>query len=92
MKLEPVITEKSLEEAKNGNYIFFVDRNLNKSQIKRLINKTFDVNVVSVRTINVSGAKKRTFRGRKKIIMPKKKAIVRLKDKEKIDLFEEKKK
>ena len=42
-------------------------------------------------TVKVPGETKRTAKGRKKIILPGKKAIVTLKEKEKIDLFETKK-
>ena len=91
MLLKPVLTEKSMEEAKNGNYTFWVDRGLNKHQIKRLIGEVFSVTVVNVRTINLRGEKKKTYQGKVKIIKPRKKAIVTLKEKEKIDLFEEKK-
>jgi large subunit ribosomal protein L23 len=92
MKLEPIISEKSLKLASEGRYTFRVDRNLNKYQIKKLVQDVFDVHVTKVRTIKEPGELKRTFRGRKRIIQPGKKAIVTLKDKEKIDLFEEKKK
>jgi len=92
MKLIPVLTEKSMSEAEKGNYTFFVERNMNKGQIKKAVEEAFGVNVVKVRTMNVTGEEKRTMRGRKKIIKPKKKAMVTLKEKEKIDLFEEAKK
>jgi len=92
MKLIPVLTEKSMSEAEKGNYTFFVERNMNKGQIKKAVEEAFGVNVVKVRTMNVVGEEKRTIRGRKKIIKPKKKAMVTLKEKEKIDLFEEAKK
>ena len=92
MKLEPVLTEKSLNEAKRGNYTFWVDRRLTKPQVKRLIDEVFGVNVVKVRTLNVAAEVKKTLTGRKRVIQPKKKAIVTLREKEKIDLFESKKK
>ena len=92
MKLEPIITEKSLRLAGEGKYTFCVDRRLNKFQIKRLVEEVFNVHVTKVWTINQPGEMKRTFKGRKKVIQPTKKAIVSLKEKEKIDLFEESKK
>jgi ribosomal protein L23 len=88
MKLIPVLTEKSLKNAKDGICTFYVDLKLNKYQIKEMVEETFDVNVVKVRTMRSSGEVKRTMQGRKKIIRPKKKAIVILKEKEKIDIFE----
>lgn len=92
MNLEPIITEKTLNAAKEGAYTFKVGKGLNKHQIKALIEKVFDVHVVSVKTMNVVGEIKRTYLGKKKEIKPIKKAVVRLKDKEEIALFEESKK
>lgn len=91
-RLKPVITEKTLKLAKDGKYTFFVDKTLNKHKIKELINRLFGVNVTRIATIKLPGEEKRTLKGRKKIIKPVKKAIVTLKEKEKIDLFEKSKK
>jgi len=91
MKIEPVLTEKTLDDAKKGNYTFFVDRRLNKYQAKKLISETFDVHVVKVRTVNLKKEIKRTYTGRTKVIKARKKVIVTLKEKEKIDIFEAKK-
>ena len=91
-KLVPIITEKTTNDATNGRYTFLVDKNLNKFQIKQLVEETFGVHVVSVATINMHAEKKRTISGKIKKIKPTKKAMVTLKEKESIDLFEEKKK
>jgi large subunit ribosomal protein L23 len=91
MKLEPVITEKTTSESKEGIYTFYVDPSLTKADIKNLVNNTFDVHVVKVRTINKPKLVKKNYMGRKVTIKAKKKAIVILKDKEKIDIFEAKK-
>ena len=87
MKLIPILTEKSLNQAKKGNYTFWVDRGMSRYQIKKLVNGLYDVHVKRVRTINVSGETKRSLQGRKRIIQPRKKAIVILSEKEKIDAF-----
>jgi large subunit ribosomal protein L23 len=92
MKLKPVITEKSLRLAKENKYTFYVDKHFNKHQIRKLIEEVFGVHVIDVKTISVPGEVKRTNRGRKRIVKPTKKAIVMLRKKEKIDLFEESKK
>lgn len=89
MKLIPVLTEKSLNEAKNGKYSFWVSMGLNKLEIKNLIGKTFGVTVVSVRTINSKKLISRNARGRYQVENPNKKAIVKVKAGEKIGLFEE---
>lgn len=90
MKIEPVLTEKSLEDAKMGRYTFWVPKNLTKPQIAILINNTFGVNVTKVRTLTTTKETKKNMWGRKRTINAKKKAMVNLSEKEKIDLFETK--
>ena len=80
-----------MNEAKEGNYSFFVDPAFNKHEIKSLIENLFKVSVVKVRTLNKPKLRKRTYAGRYKVIPAVKKAIVTLSAKDKIDLFEEKK-
>ena len=92
MKLEPIITEKTTELAKAGKYTFCVDKRLTKFQARRLVEDVFGVHVKTIRTMNRKKEVKKTISGRKKIIPAIKKAIVTLGDKEKIDLFEIKKK
>jgi len=92
MKLEPVLTEKSMKLAEEGVYTFYVDRRLTKNQIRQVVNETFDVHTVRVRTITVPGETKKTIRGYKKVVKSRKKALVSLQEKEKIDLFEVKSK
>lgn len=92
MILEPIVTEKSTNLASDGKYTFRVEKNLNKYQIKKLVEKVFKVKVKNVRTLSVGGENKRNYKGRKKVIKPIKKAIVTLVGKDKIDLFETKKK
>lgn len=83
----PLITEKgtTLEET-NNQFVFEVDPNSNKPEIKKAIEKLFKVTVLEVRTQNRIGKKKRLGRtlGRRKAW---KKAIVTLKDKDRLDYF-----
>ena len=90
MKLKPIITEKSTGDAGKGVYTFRVPNSLTKHQIKKLIEETFKVHVTEVRSTKESGEVKKTISGRKRVIKPSKKALVILKEKEKIDLFETK--
>ena len=92
MILEPVITEKTTNLSKEGKYTFRVDKGLSKDGIRALIGKIFGVKVLQVHTLKERGEVKRGVSGRKKIIKPSKKAIVVLAGKDKIDLFEDKKK
>lgn len=92
MKLIPILTEKSLEVAKSGNYTFWVDRHLSKREIKEAIEAVFKVNVTKVKTLNYKPMRVRDFRGKFKQILARRKAVVTLKEKEKIDVFEVEKK
>jgi large subunit ribosomal protein L23 len=84
----PLITEKTnIQKETSNQFTFEVDRQANRVEIKRAIEKIFKVNVASVRTMQVKGKKKR--RGR--IIGKRrdwKKAIVTLKPGERIEFFE----
>ena len=66
MKLEiikaPVITEKSNSLASNNVYVFKVDKNANKTQIKQVIESKFKVKVESVNTVNTNAKKRRVGR------------------------------
>ncbi len=84
----PLITEKtSLQKEVSNQVSFEVDRKANRIEIKKAVEKIFNVNVAGVRTIQVKGKVKR--RG---LILGKrkdwKKAIVTLKPGERIDFFE----
>ena len=91
--ISPLITEKMTNiTADNGKYGFLVNPKANKIQIAKAIEEKFDVHVISVKTINHPGKMKTQFRksGRFTGKTAKfKKAIVTLKEGEKIDLIEE---
>lgn len=91
MKLTPILTEKSLNIAKEGKYTFVVDPKLNKEEIRKLIDSVYGVHVKSIRTLNYKAGEKRNARGRKVAIKAFKKAVVVLSKDEKIDAFEVKK-
>jgi large subunit ribosomal protein L23 len=90
--LEPIFTEKSLREAKAGNYSFKVTGSLDKKQVASEIARLFGVKVVSVRVSKIGAESGRNARGRKFAKAGVKKAIVTLKSGDKIDIFEEGKK
>lgn len=89
-KITPVLTEKSLIDAKQGKYTFWVDNSWTKHQIAIEIAKLYSVEVKSVKTINYRGTRKRNYLGRYKIVPSKKKAIITLIGKGKIEIFESK--
>lgn len=81
------LTEKSsLLGEKHNKYVFRVSPRANKIQIKQAVEKLFGKKVIDVNTCNYAGKKKRERRadfGRKNHW---KKAIVTLKEGDKIDL------
>ena len=86
--IAPLITEKAtiLREADN-KYSFYVHPKATKSDIKRSIEMLFNVDVVDVRTQNLLGQPRRRgmYTGRTAL---RKKAIVRIKEGQKIPFFE----
>lgn len=83
------MTEKSLTLASRGFYTFEVNRHVAKREIAEAIKKEFSVDVVSISTITMKGKSKRVGKMRQEIRHgDSKKAIVRLKKDQKIELFE----
>lgn len=87
---KPIITEKSTHLVVEENkYTFQVDRRAVKPQIEQAVESLFGVHVISVRTANIPGQTRRTGRMRKSVRLPGfKKAIVEIKEGEKIKGFE----
>jgi large subunit ribosomal protein L23 len=83
--VRPILTEKmtTLKELYN-QYAFEVHRQANKIDIKRAIERRFNVSVVNIRTINIRGKKRRMgrFEGKRS---QWKKAIVTLQTDDVID-------
>jgi large subunit ribosomal protein L23 len=87
----PIVTEKMTALQEKGQYAFEVDRDANKIDIARAVEKKFNVTVVDVRTSRHKGKAKSqmTRKGRFAGRTPGwKKAIVRLKEGEKIEFFQ----
>lgn len=85
---KPLISEKNAIHAEDANtYAFEVDLRANKTAIKLAVEKAFQVKVEEVRTQVCRG---RYFRKHLKLGPPKhwKKALVKLKQGEKISIFE----
>jgi large subunit ribosomal protein L23 len=84
----PLITEKSTrQKEENRQYAFEVDQGANKVEIQSAVERLFKVKVLQVRTGNVLGKVKRL--GRRYGKRPDwKKAIVTLKEGDRIDFFE----
>jgi large subunit ribosomal protein L23 len=86
--VRPVITEKtSAAYQSRGEYVFQVHPDATKTQIRLAIEQLFGVKVTGVWTLNVRGKEKRMGKtvGRR----PNwKKAIVKLRDGDSIEIFE----
>lgn len=85
----PIITEKSMNEASKGRYTFKVFNNAGKNDIKKAVEDKFKVNVLKTTTMLVKGRKSRRGTRRVEVLNTAfKKAIVTLKEGQKIALFE----
>ena len=56
----PVITEQSMENVADKKYVFMVDINANKTEIKAAVETVFGVKVAKINTIRMQGKVKRT--------------------------------
>jgi len=89
--IKPIITEKMTEQAERFNrYGFIVDRETNKIEVKKEVEKIYNVSVNSVKTMvcigkkRVRGTKSGQIIGKTKTF---KKAIVQLADGDTIDFY-----
>ncbi|MCM8750577.1 50S ribosomal protein L23 [Thermomicrobiaceae bacterium CFH 74404] len=88
----PLITEKNTRIMEMNQYTFEVAPDANKIQIKEAVERTFNVKVKKVNTMNVRGKPRRRIRRRGRLpVMGReaswKKAIVTLEPGYTIDLF-----
>jgi large subunit ribosomal protein L23 len=87
----PIVTEKMTALQEKGTYAFEVEPSANKITIARAVEKKFNVTVLNVRTVRYKGktksqmTRKGRFAGRTSAW---KKAIVRLKEGDKIEFFQ----
>jgi len=81
------LTEKgSIQSDRHNQYTVVADRRANKSQIRQAIEELFKVNVVGIQTLNVRGKARRQRTHQAGRSPNWKKAVVRLKEGEKIVL------
>ena len=84
--VEPWITEASTEMLENNKYVFKISRSSNKFEIKKAIESLYKVHVTKINVINVP-RKFRSYGRTSGWIASFKKAIVTLKEGDKIELF-----
>ncbi len=85
--IRPIITERTNDLLQENKYTFEVNRDANKIQIKTAVQKLFNVDVEKVTTISIKPKKKRVGR-HQGYTSASKKAIVKVKEGQKIEQFE----
>lgn len=87
---KPIVTEKVSALNESGKYGFVVDKDANKVEIKKEVEKLYGVNVESVRTMNYLGKPKSRYT-KSKVVSGRsasfKKAIVTVAEGEVIDFY-----
>ena len=84
----PLVTEKSMNLAAFGKYVFEVEINANKIEITEAINAIFKVDVACVNTLRVRGKTRRVGRNPQGRTAAWKKAYITLKPGQRIEIFE----
>jgi len=85
--IRPVVSEKSYAGIEQSTYTFLVDPRANKTEIKEAVQAIWNVQVISVRTLNRKGkVKRRRFTLGKR--PDQKRAIVTLAEGDRIEIFE----
>lgn len=89
--IQPIITEKSLKEAKTASrYSFLVAKEADKTEIKYALKKLYNVDAIEVTTTTIKGSKTIVSRFTRKVKpYAYKKARVKIAKDQKIDMFEE---
>ncbi|MFH1667918.1 MAG: 50S ribosomal protein L23 [Candidatus Komeilibacteria bacterium] len=85
--IKPIITEKATYLGAENKYVIEINKNANKIEIKKVLKKLYNVDVLKVNVMNRAGRKVRygKMSGQTKST---KKAIVTLKAGQSIDLYE----
>jgi len=87
----PIVTEKSnFQISKLHQYVFEVNEDATKSQVKDAIETLFEVTVLKVNVVNVPAKRSRRARSRRVLVRNNsyKKAIVTLAPNDRIPIFE----
>lgn len=88
--IQPLLTEKMTALTSARQFAFKVNSEANKIEIQKAVEKKFNVNVLSVRTVNVKGKTKSQMTRRGRVAGKRsdwKKAIVTLKEGQTIDFL-----
>lgn len=80
-----LVTEKASMQQAMGKYTFLVDSNATKNEIKKAVKELYKVDAVAVTTLNQQPIRRR-YKGLVAMKEQPKKAVVTLKEGQKIDL------
>lgn len=86
--LAPVVSEKSYSLLDQNAYTFYVHPEANKTEIRQAVEAIWGVKVVNVNTVNRKGKTKR-FRYTQGKRPDTKRAVVKLAEGDKIEIFEQ---
>ena len=82
----PVITEKSCRLIEKNKYTFDVDKKLTKSQIKKILENLFEINIISVNT-HLPPLKKKRLGLKQGYKVRYKRVIITIKSNQQIPIF-----
>ncbi len=85
--IRPIVSERSFDLMEKGKYTFEVAKSAPKEEIAAAVEKLFNVHVVKVNTMNVSGKKKRVRYQIPGTTRSWKKAVVTLAEGDSIEVF-----
>lgn len=88
--LKPRMSEKTYALSNDRVYVFDIDKSVNKHEVAKAVEQTYEVTVTNVRTIISKGKTKRVYRNRKYEVGRRndvKKAYVTLKEGDSIPIF-----
>lgn len=87
--IKPILTERSMKDANLSWFTFSVNLQARKPEIKKVVERSFSVNVVDLKTNIVKNKSHGVPRTRRKIVLsPWKKVRVKLISGQKIPIFE----
>jgi large subunit ribosomal protein L23 len=90
ISLKPRMSEKTYAMSESRVYVFDIDKSVNKHEVAKAVEETYEVTVVNVRTIIQKGKVKRLYRNRRYETGKRsdvKKAYVTLKEGDAIPIF-----
>lgn len=87
--LRPVVSEKSYSLMEDNTYVFEVNPDANRTEIRQAVELVFNVHVTKVNTLTRKGKRRRNRRSNTWGVRPDaKRAMVTLQSGDRIDLFE----